>query len=57
VSGPVRAAYDQLIAANELKPDTAQANAVAALDRLAATFDGGLLSRWFGSGKSDPVGV
>src|SRR5205085_9181356 len=57
VSGPVRAAYDQLIAANELRPDTAQANAVAALDRLAATFDGGLLSRWFSSGKSDPVGV
>ena len=33
--GPVRAAYDQLIAAHELKPDPAQARAVVALDRLA----------------------
>ena len=35
MSGPVRVAYDALIAANELKPDDAQARAVAALDKLA----------------------
>ena len=58
VSGPVRAAYDQLIAANELKPDPAQAKAVEALDRLAASFNtGGLFGRLFGSGSSGPVGV
>jgi predicted ATPase len=33
---PVRAAYNQLIAAHELKPDQAQERAVSALDRLAA---------------------
>ena len=58
MSGPVRAAYDQLIAANELKPDPAQAKAVEALDRLAASFNtGGLFGRLFGSGSSGPVGV
>ena len=58
MSGPVRAAYDQLIAANELKPDPAQAKAVEALDRLAASFNtGGLFGRLFGSGRSGPVGV
>jgi cell division protein ZapE len=36
---PVRAAYDQLIAANELKPDPAQARAVAALDQLAGSLE------------------
>jgi cell division protein ZapE len=57
MSGPVRAAYDQLIAANELKADPAQARAVAALDRLAAGItNGGFLTRLFG--KSDgPAGV
>jgi len=34
MTGPVRSAYDQLLAAGELKPDPAQAEAVSALDRL-----------------------
>ena len=41
MTAPVRAAYDQLIAAHELKPDAAQARAVAALDRLAASLENG----------------
>ena len=59
MSGPVRAAYDQLIAAHELKPDPAQASAVAALDRLAAGFrtNGGFLSRIFGPEGDGPAGV
>ena len=58
MSGPVRVAYDELIAGNELKPDPAQARAVAALDRLAASFsNGGFLSRLFGSAKDGPAGV
>jgi cell division protein ZapE len=59
MSGPVRVAYDGLIAAHELKPDPAQARAVAALDRLAAGLksDGGFLSRLFGSNEESPAGV
>ena len=58
MSGRVRAAYDQLIAAKELKPDPAQANAVAALDRLAAAFEGGgFLSRLFRSEDKGPIGI
>ena len=58
MSGPVRVAYDALIDANELKPDPAQARAVAALDRLASTFEGGgFLSRLFGSRNDGPAGV
>jgi len=59
MTGPVRAAYDALIAAHELKPDPAQERAVAALDRLAASFSNGsgLLSRLFGSASKGPVGV
>ena len=58
MSGPVRVAYDELIAANELKPDPAQARAVAGLDRLASTFrSGGLLSRLLGSRSDGPAGV
>ena len=57
MTGPVRAAYDRLIAANELKPDPAQSRAVAALDHLAAGIvERGLLSRLFGSRKG-PAGV
>jgi cell division protein ZapE len=54
----VRAAYDQLIAAHELKPDAAQARAVAALDRLASNgVREGLLSRLFGTRDDGPAGV
>src|SRR5690349_23573572 len=57
MSGPVGRAYAQLIRDHELKPDPAQASAVAALDRLAAALrDGSFLSRLFG--RSDgPAGV
>ena len=56
MTGPVRAAYDELVAAHELKPDPAQERAVGALDRLAASFGngGGLLSRLFGSREQGP---
>ena len=59
MSGPVRSAYDELIAAHELKPDPAQERAVAALDRLACTFGNGdgLLSRLFASAPKGPAGV
>ena len=58
MSGPVRVAYDELIAANELKPDPAQARAVAALDKLAASFTKtGFFSRLFGAAKDGPAGV
>ena len=56
MTGPVRVAYDQLIAAHELKPDVAQANAVAALDKLAGTA-GGFLYRLFGKKSDGPAGV
>ena len=57
MTAPVRAAYDQLIAANELKPDPAQARAVAALDKLAESFDpGGFFSRLFASKSDGPAG-
>jgi cell division protein ZapE len=56
--GPVRSAYDQLIAAHELEPDPAQARAVEALDRLAAAFvSPGLFGRLFSSGRGGPAGV
>jgi cell division protein ZapE len=59
MSGPVRDAYDTLIADHELKPDPAQARAVAALDRLAASIGTtrGFFSRMFGSTRHGPVGV
>jgi cell division protein ZapE len=59
MTGPVRSAYDQLIAAQELTPDPAQARAVAALDRLAAAIGNGgsFLSRLFGSDSTEPAGV
>jgi cell division protein ZapE len=59
MSGPVRSAYDQLIAAQELKPDAAQERAVAALDRLADSIAdlGGFFSRLFGSRQEGPAGV
>ena len=52
MSGPVRVAYDALIAANELKPDEAQSRAVAALDKLAAAGgNDGFFARLFSSEK------
>jgi cell division protein ZapE len=58
MTGPVRAVSDQLIAANELKPDPAQARAVAALDKLAAGIaNGGFFSRLFGGDRNAPAGV
>jgi cell division protein ZapE len=58
MTGAVRAAYDQLIAANELKPDAAQARAVAALGRLASSEGArGFLARLFGSTAEGPMGV
>jgi len=58
MSGPVRVAYDTLIAAKELKPDEAQARAVAALDRLAASIrPRSILSHLFGTEGGGPAGV
>jgi cell division protein ZapE len=58
MTGPVRAAYDRLVAANELKRDLAQERAANALDRLASTIKGGgFLSRLFGSSRDGPAGV
>ena len=58
MSGPIRVAYDALIAAHELKPDEAQARAVATLDRLAGNdAREGLLSRLFGTRDDGPAGV
>jgi cell division protein ZapE len=59
MSGPVRVAYDQLIAAHELKPDVAQSGAVVALDRLARSIadPGSFFSRLFGSKIDGPTGV
>jgi len=58
MTGPVRSAYDRLIADHELKPDPAQENAVAALDRLAAVFKRkSPLEALFGSRGDEPAGV
>jgi len=57
MKGPVRVAYDALVAAHELKPDEAQSRAVEALDRLASASTSGLFARLFGSGKDEPAGA
>jgi cell division protein ZapE len=58
MTGPVRAAYDRLVGAGELKSDPAQLRAVAALDRLAAgAKPASIFSRLFGGGGEGPSGV
>jgi len=58
MSGPVRVAYDELIAAHELKPDDAQRRAVDALDRVADEGNRpGLLARLFDKAVEGPSGV
>jgi cell division protein ZapE len=58
MSGPVAAAYEQLMRAGELKADSAQARAVEALDRLASNLrEQGFLSSLFGSDGEGPAGV
>ena len=58
MNGPVRVAYDGLVAAHELKPDPAQGRAVAALDRLATSIaDSGLFSRLFRSNDDGLSGI
>ena len=59
MTGPVARAYFRLLKAGELKPDPAQARAVAALDRLAARIDppGGFLARLFPPEPDGPEGV
>ena len=59
MTGPVRAAYDELLAAHELKPDPAQERAVAALDRLAGSLETsrGLLWRLLRPDGQGPAGV
>jgi cell division protein ZapE len=59
MSGPVRVAYDILIADHELRPDQAQSRAVAALDGVAAGIQQPqtLLARLFGSKPNGPAGA
>jgi cell division protein ZapE len=59
MTGPVARAYAQLVRSGELKPDAAQARAVAALDRLAdsAAKRNGLLDRLLGKQDSACDGV
>jgi len=58
MTGPVRRAYDELIAASELKADPAQSRAVAALDRLAASLrPKSLFSNLFGRRREGLAGV
>jgi cell division protein ZapE len=59
MTGPVERAYAQLLRDHELKPDPAQAAAVTALDKLAASLkpDRRFLSRLLGSNAEGPAGV
>ena len=56
---PVGSAYNQLVAAGELKPDPAQARAVASLDQLAAGLakGNGLFAKLFGGKGTGVAGV
>ena len=57
MTGPVRAAYDELVAAGELRPDAAQERAVAALDKLGQGFARGFLGRFFRPSRDQVAGV
>jgi cell division protein ZapE len=58
MTGAVRAAYEELIRAAELKPDPAQERAVAALDRLGdQPRSRGLIGRLLGQRQQGPAGV
>ena len=59
MTGAVRAAYDRLVHAGELKPDSAQLHAADALDRLARSLkdNDGFLDRIFGRSSDGPSGV
>jgi cell division protein ZapE len=58
MTGAVRAAYDELIRAGELKPDPAQERAVAALDRLGdQPRSRGLIGRLLRRREEGPAGV
>jgi cell division protein ZapE len=58
MTGPVGAAYKRLLSAGELKPDPAQARAVAALDQLAGSLKKpSWFARLLGSRGDDPAGV
>ena len=58
MNGAVRAAYDELVAAHELKPDAAQERAVGALDRLAGSLEtNGFFARLLNRDPDGPAGV
>ena len=57
MSGPVGTAYARLVADGELRPDEAQARAVAALDRLGQRSEPGLIGRLLGRRPDGPRGV
>jgi len=58
MTGPVRAAYDKLLKAGELKPDPAQFRAVGALDQLAlSSVPPSFFSKLFGKESDGPAGV
>jgi cell division protein ZapE len=56
MTGPVRAAYDRLVAAGELKPDPAQAKAADALDRLVPRKKS-WVGKFLDKDDSEPVGA
>jgi cell division protein ZapE len=60
MSGPVGRAYSELVRGGELKPDSAQERAVAALDRLASELSsgrGGFIGRIFNKRDTGLAGV